>query len=64
MPDIIKPSGKPLERKLQKNSPLRKLIKIFRTNTVVKHHFQSPRSEKPVGVAKAFLNLDIIFNLQ
>ena len=47
-------SNNDLAKTVPKDSPLRRLIKIFRTNTVVKHHFQSPRSEKPVGVAKAF----------
>lgn len=54
MADLIKPSQNQVEKVTKKNSPLRQLIKIFRTNTVVKHHFQSPRSDKPVGVAKAF----------
>lgn len=55
MPDLIQKSSEsePL-KKLPKDSKLKKLIKIFRTNTVVKHHFQSGRSDKPVGVAKAF----------
>lgn len=47
-------SNNKIEKEVPKDSPLRRLIKIFRTNTVVKHHFQSHRSEKPVGVAKAF----------
>ena len=56
MPELIHPkTGKgELEKKIRKDSPLRRLIKIFRTNTVVKHHFQSQRSDKPIGVAKAF----------
>ena len=55
MSELMTPKGGPSPlKKLSKDSPLRRLIKIFRTNTVVKHHFQSPRSEKPIGVAKAF----------
>lgn len=51
----MRPAGGPSPlKKIDKDSPLRRLIKIFRTNTVVKHHIQAPRSEKPVGVAKAF----------
>src|SRR5687767_13408045 len=40
--------------KALRSDVLKKLIKIFRTNTVVRHHFQGVTSTQPVGVAKAF----------
>jgi intein/homing endonuclease len=43
-----------IEKELPNDSPLKRLIKIFRTNTVVKHHFQGNGSTRPIGVAKSF----------
>ncbi len=33
---------------------LKKLVRIFRSNNVVRHHFQSPGGQAPQGIAKAF----------
>lgn len=51
-----------IEKTFPDDSPLRKLIKMFRTNTVVKHHFQGGGSGKPVGVAKSFFKNALSFN--
>lgn len=50
--------------KFSKDSPLRKLIKIFRTNNVVRHHFQTQGNGRPApqGVARAFFKNGINFN--
>jgi intein/homing endonuclease len=53
MADDIKKPGD-LERNMKEGSVLKDLIRIFRTNTVVKHHFQSTGNPSPQGVAKIF----------
>lgn len=50
-----------IEKGFPEDSPLRKLIKMFRTNTVVKHHIQGAGSSKPQGVAKAFFSNALSF---
>lgn len=50
-----------IEKGLPPDSPLRKLIKIFRTNTVVKHHFQGGGSGKPIGTASSFFKNSLSF---
>lgn len=42
------------DKDIAPDSPLRKLIKIFRTNTALKFHSQSGGTLKPLGTAKAF----------
>lgn len=51
-----------IEKELGDDSPLKKLIKIFRTNTVVKHHFQGGGSKKPSGVASLFFKDSLSWN--
>jgi hypothetical protein len=51
-----------IEKELGDDSPLKKLIKIFRTNTVVKHHFQGNGSKKPTGVASMFFKDSLSWN--
>lgn len=51
-----------LEKSFDKDSPLRKLIRMFRTNTVVKHHQQGLGSSKPQGVAKTFFKNSYSYN--
>lgn len=53
MSDLKKESD--VEKQLDGDSPLKKLIKIFRTNTVIKHHFQGGGVRKAEGVASIFL---------
>ena len=43
-----------LEKDIKANSVLKQLIRVFRTNSVVKHHFQTSGNTTPQGVAKAF----------
>lgn len=50
-----------IEKEYPEDSPLRKLIKMFRTNTVVKHHLQGAGSSKPQGVAKSFFSNALSF---
>lgn len=42
------------DKKKNDVSVLKDLIRVFRTNTVVKHHFQTSGNPQPQGVAKAF----------
>ena len=46
--------GASLEKSIPKGSTLKKLIRLFRTNSLVKHHFQVAGSQKPQGTARAF----------
>jgi hypothetical protein len=46
------PDNKP---KISSTSPLRRLIKIFRTGNAIKHHFQGGQNQgTPMGTAKAY----------
>jgi len=46
--------GGALEKSIPKGSVLKKLIRLFRTNTVIRHHFQVGGSSKAQGTARAF----------
>lgn len=54
--DVVGSRNSPLEKDkdIAADSPLRKLIKIFRTNTALKFHSQSLGGNKPAGTAKVF----------
>ena len=51
---LMPQQGASLEKSIPKGSTLKKLIRLFRTNSLVKHHFQTPGSQKPTGTARAF----------
>lgn len=47
-------TGNSLSKTFDRGSILKKLIRVFRSNNVVKHHFQSGGTARPEGTAKAF----------
>ena len=51
---VLPQHGGSLEKSIPRGSTLKKLIRLFRTNSLVKHHFQTPGSQKPTGTARAF----------
>lgn len=64
MENISGPNNSPIEKdkEISADSPLRKLINIFRTNSALKFHAQSGNGVKPMGTAKAFFRNG--YNLQ
>ncbi len=62
MDQIDRKTETQIEKEFQKDSPIRKLIRMFRTNTVVKHHIQGAASTKPQGVAKTFFRNSYSYN--
>lgn len=47
-------SNTSMEKSIEDGTVLKKLIGLFRTNTVIRHHFQAGGLAKPQGTAKVF----------